>query len=94
MTKGIYAFHWDCGRNGDVEGVFIATAEDVENIIGKDIYFGEILGKHSEVYGRIKEGDIVLKTDDAAFVALWEEKKFGSTGYNPFDYLQDKDNEE
>lgn len=47
---------------------FIGTAVDkvmskeylklsfVESVIGNEVYFGEILGKHSEVYGTLEEG--------------------------------------
>jgi hypothetical protein len=59
--KGIYEFFWDYGRSGDVESTFVATAEQVTSIIGKDIYFGEILGKHSEVSGCVDAGDICMR---------------------------------
>lgn len=89
MTKGIYKFYWDIGRRGEVESTFIATAEDVEQIQGKHIYFGEILGKHSEVYGDIDQGDITLITDDQEFIAKFEAVmgEGWRTGHNPFDYV-------
>ena len=59
MSKDcLWKFHWDCGRAGDVEGLFIATEEEVENLIGSEVYFGEILGKHSEVYGTVEKGHL------------------------------------
>ncbi len=88
--KGIYEFYWDCGRSGDLEGIFIADSDAVAAIIGEEVCFGECLGKHSEVYGRIKEGDITLKTDDQDFIKIFEEimgEGWGS-GYNPFDYYE------
>ena len=51
--KAIYQFHWDCGRMGDIAGLFVASKQDVQDAIGKEIYFGEVLGKHSEVYGTL-----------------------------------------
>lgn len=71
--KGIYEFYVDYWRMGNLEGIFVADSKDVANIIGKDVYFGEVLGKHSEVDRRISQGDIVLKTDDQAFIAKFEE---------------------
>jgi hypothetical protein len=55
MSKILVKFYWDCGRNGDVEGLFITTKKELKYAIGKQIYFGEILGKHSEVYGILKK---------------------------------------
>lgn len=87
--KGIYEFFWDCGRMGEVSSTFIADSEDVAKAIGNHIYFGEILGKHSEVYGDLDEGDIELKTQDQDFIAKFEEimGEGYSTGYNPLHYL-------
>lgn len=31
----LWSFYWDCGRQGEVEGLFKATREEVENAIGK-----------------------------------------------------------
>lgn len=84
----LYKFHWDCGRMGDVEGVFIATEKDVQAIIGEEIYFGEILGKHSEIYGQIQVGEITELSRDQLFIDKAFEIFGGNTisGYNPFDY--------
>lgn len=94
--KGIYEFYWDCGRMGEVSGTFIANKADVAKIIGKDIYFGEILGKHSEVSGRIDAEDIVLKTDDRGFISMFEEimGEGWSTGINPLEYYEPSEEEE
>jgi len=86
---GIYRFNWDCYRQGNVEGLFVADSKDVTDILGEDIYFGEILGKHSEVYGTIEEGEIELVTDRPDAVAMFQEFNLAS-GYNPFDYLSDQ----
>ena len=80
----LWRFYWDCGRQGEVEGVFKAKKEEVDNAIGKDVYFGEILGKHSEVYGTIEEGEITLESDDPLVV-----KNAVESGYNPLDYLEE-----
>ncbi len=54
----LYSFEWDCGRMGFVEGLFVATEEEIKDAIDKEVYFGEILGKHSEVYGTLEQGDL------------------------------------
>lgn len=79
----LWRFYWDCGRQGEVEGIFKATKEEVEAAIGKEVYFGEILGKHSDVYGEIEEGEITLKSDDPLTVMNAIE-----SGYNPLNYLR------
>ena len=80
----LWSFYWDCGRQGEVEGLFKATKEEVKNAIGKDVYFGEILGKHSEVYGTIEEGEIELVSDNPIEVMNATE-----SGYNPLEYLSE-----
>lgn len=87
--KKIFRFDWDCGRNGDLEGIFIATQEEVDNLIGQTVYFGEVLGKHSDVYGEIEAGEITLLTDDQDFIEKALEYNILPTGYNPFDYIDE-----
>lgn len=94
--KAIYEFHWDCGRMGDLDGIFIASKSDVYKAIGKGIYFGEVLGKHSEIFGTLDEEDLTLKSDDPSFVEKVIET-FGEgtmSGYNPLEYIEDSDDEE
>jgi len=87
---GIYKFRWDCGRQGNVDGCFVANDSEVEKAIGKEVYFGEILGKHSEIYGTLEKGEIELVTTDEQVVSLFKQFKL-SNGYNPLEYLQDED---
>lgn len=90
--EGIYKFTWDVGRLGMVEGTFVALAESVQKAIGASVNFGEILGKHSEIFGTIEEDEIVLLTDNPEAVTMF--KEFGlDCGYNPLDYLQSTDEE-
>ena len=92
--KKLYKFSKWFGRNGTLEGVFIAEQNDVAKLIkeGTNIYFGEALGKHSEVSCVIKEEDIIIldvydSTVDDLLLHI------GSTisGYNPFDYLEEEE---
>lgn len=92
LANKLWKFHWDCGRQGDLYGVFIATEEEVQSLVGKEIYFGEVLGKHSNVYGRIKQGEITLITDNAeAIKALQEACGKTISGHNPLQYLVGRD---
>ena len=86
--KGLYKFHWDCGRMGDVEGVFVADSEDVSYMIDNnvEVYFGEILGKHSEVSGCIDKEDITFITSEENVIDIVEQYGLES-GYNPLDYF-------
>ena len=94
--KALVQFYWDCGRSGDVEGLFIRAKEDLSKIIGKEVYFGEILGKHSEVYGTINDGDLVVVSEDQSVIKVLEDIFTDGTisGYNPFEFLQDKESEQ
>ena len=87
--KKLFSFYWDCGRHGDVEGLFIATQKEVDDAIGKGVYFGEILGKHSEIYGTLDEQDIKMVSEDTEKV-IWIEGLLSSDvcGYNPLTYLE------
>jgi hypothetical protein len=92
--KYLYKFEWDCGRSGELEGLFIATEPEVSEAIGKQVYFGEVLGKHSEVYGNLEEGDVTkIKVSSSTLAEL--EEKFGYTisGYNPLGYLSEEEDE-
>jgi hypothetical protein len=91
----LWRFYWDCGRQGNVEGLFVATEKEIEELVGKEIYFGEILGKHSEIYGTIEKGEITKVDLDSETVEKVV-KVLGNTwgGYNPFDYLEENDDED
>lgn len=92
---GLYKFSWDCSRMGEAEGLFIAPEVAVKALIGQEVYFGEILGKHSEVYGTIDKDDITLMSIDRVLIEKLHDV-FGYTisGYNPLDYItEDEDYE-
>lgn len=101
MNKlGIYKLNFDCGRMGSLEGIFAAYSDEVKQLIdsGVEVYFGEVLGKHSEVYGSIDESEITFLTDNEEFVRMFVDNDMQS-GYNPFNYLDegwntDSDDEE
>lgn len=96
----LVSFFHDCGRMGELDGMFVTTEAQLMRSIGKQAYFGEVLGKHSDICIRIKEDDYEIKSDDQEFIAKFVDI-MGSTdisGFNPLDYInvdeEDEDDEE
>lgn len=89
--KKLYSFNWDCGRMGWLAGLFVAEESDVEGAIGKEVYFGEVLGKHSEIYGTLEEKDLAVVSEDQEKIE-WLVSLLGNTayGHNPLEYLTDE----
>lgn len=85
--KAVYKLNLNCGRMGDLQGVFIAKKSFVEHLIKSEIqvYFGEVLGKHSEIYGKVEESEIELVTDEQLVIDVIEKHGL-ENGYNPFHY--------
>ena len=92
--KNLYSFYWDCGRSGSLDGLFISTPEELERSYGNEVYFGEVLGKHSDVYGKLDREDIKLVSDDQEKVE-WLLNLLGESvsGFNPLGYLQETEEE-
>lgn len=86
--KTLYKFKWDCHRMGDVVGVFVEDSKKIKSLIGKDVYFGEILGKHSEICGTLDEGDLEVLSVQTDFVESFE-RIVGNIGYNPVEYINE-----
>ena len=61
--KKLYSFYWDCGRMGNLQGLFIAEESEVQKILSKEVYFGEVLGKYSEIYGTVDFEDIEVVSE-------------------------------
>ena len=80
--KGLYKFYVGVGRGRDIEGLFIANSKEVKELIGKDVYFGEICGKHSEVEFEIKEEHIIFVANNPEVIHLVEKFKL-ENGINP-----------
>jgi len=91
--KAIYKMNFDCGRSGNLYGIFVAEKDKMNDLIGTEIYFGEVLGKHSEVCGPLTDEEIELVTDDEAVVELFVKHDL-SSGYNPFWYVNEEECEE
>lgn len=85
----LWRFTFDYGRMGSLFGLFIATEEDIAQAIGKQVDFGEVLGKHSQVDGELEQGDF-NKLDVTVEAVQEVSKHLGKTwsGYNPLEYIQ------
>jgi hypothetical protein len=72
---------------GSLEGVFVADKSHIEKLTesGIEVYFGEVLGKHSEVYGPIEPSDITMVSDCDNVVSAVLDHNL-SSGYNPLNY--------
>ena len=92
----LWDFYVDCGRIGSLEGLFVATKEDVAKLIGKTVDFGECLGKHSDVEVDIEEHEIKLVSEDEEKIMWLIGLMNGRTisGFNPFDYIEPEELEE
>lgn len=89
----LYKFTADHGRYGCLTGVFVEDDERVTKALGKNVYFGEVLGKHSEVEVDLNEHHFKVITEDQPFISQFE--KLGlATGYNPFDFMEDEEDED
>ena len=89
--KALYKFYWYYGRMGNVEGFFIADIRDVANAIGKQVCFGEILGKHSDVYGTLSKGDLRVVSCDQNLIEELSKIGLDLCGYNPLNYLEEEE---
>ncbi len=97
MWKALYKFQCDFGRMGALEGIFVARPEDLASAEGRRVYFGEVLGKHSEIWCDFDMDDIKVLTDDQEFIAKAESFGLVPMGWNPLHYLaegQEGDDEE
>lgn len=92
----LWKFKWDCGRMGYVRGLFVCTQAELDTALGREVYFGEILGKHSEIYGTLGEEDLTLVSEDQEKIQ-WLVEVIGSptiSGYNPLEYLPEDEDED
>lgn len=92
--KVIVEMDVDYGRMGTLSGIFVCEKADLEKLYGKEVYFGEVLGKHSEVVFTMDAECFEIRTEDQDFIAKFIEIMGDGTisGYNPFDYI-DEDEE-
>lgn len=91
----LYQFNKYIYREGDIEGIFIAEPKDINKLIGSFAYFGEALGKHSNVGCVIEQKDIKqLDVLDSTVDDLLKVIGTDISGYNPLNYLVDSNEED
>lgn len=93
--EALYKFYWDCGRGGELEGVFIADVKEMEGAYGNEAYFGEVLGKHSDIYDILKKDAVkeIIRPQSSFDEEILQKLKnlfHGNniSGYNPLDYMR------
>lgn len=91
MSEKLYKFSYE-GRN-TIESTFTATPEEIDWIVGQDIWFGDIWGKHSSVQLTMEAENFIVTSEDPAFISQFKET-VGTTGECPFDYLDEAQWEE
>lgn len=85
--KNLYKLQQDYGRMGFIQGFFLATPSKMESIMGTEVYFGEALGKHSEIFCNISDSTVKMISSDQSFIEKAVECGLVPNGYNPFNYL-------
>lgn len=86
--RGIYRYYLDCGRMGYLEGLFVAELSAVEALVGKTCYYGEALGKHSEIDDDEPRANTTLVSAQEQHLATFDELGL-SVGFNPLDYVRE-----
>lgn len=94
MEKYLWRFFWDCRRSGSLDGLIVATEEEIKDLAGKRAYFGEVLGKHSEVYGNLNIEDFEKVDIDSESVTKVS-KVLGDnwSGFDPREYLEEDEDD-
>jgi len=83
----LYQFYEDCGRMGDLEGLFACTEEDYQKALGKTAWLDEPLGKHSEFDVTVTESNTkVLDISEETVKVLID--AIGDTCISGFDIVQ------
>lgn len=87
----LWKFSEDYCRCGDAEGLFIASEEEVDRFLDKrTVFFGEVLGKHSEVDVYFEKGKNLysLNVSTSTVLELLNSlNKRCISGLYPFQYI-------
>lgn len=96
MTKLILVrYEVDFGRMGDLYGLFVTTLPQLQATYGKNVYWGEVLGKHSEVEHELDQSDYTIISDDQSFLKkLVEILGNDISGFNPITRLAEYGDED
>lgn len=72
----------DFGRMGRIESLFSCTKEEYDSLNERYVYFGEVLGKHSDISCELSENDFEIVSTDQKFIDQFD-KHIGNVGLNP-----------
>lgn len=92
MAPKMWNFYADFGRMGSLSGIFTATEAEVQASYGKMAYFGEVLGKHSNIRLTLTEDNFVEVGVPETFVRQYVKTIRGS-GFNPLQVIADHEDE-
>jgi hypothetical protein len=70
-------------------GSYYENSNAIDACIGKEVYFGEILGRHSEIYGTLDKEDLEVLTDNQDEIEIIEKYIGNSFGLNPIKHLRE-----
>lgn len=80
----LYQYHEDYGRMGSIEGLLILTDEQIEKYKNAELWWDELLGKHSEGYFNFSDETLIpLDIPEDIVEILY--KKLGNVLSGPFD---------
>lgn len=90
MSEKIYKFAVGSFSNS-LESVFTAKEAEIDWIVGKDIWYGDVWGKHSSVQLTMNAEDFTVVSEDPAEVENFK-KTIIITGekHNPFNNLDEE----
>ena len=90
----IYSYYEEFGRMGELSGVFVSTDEALLAKKGQLAYFGEVLGKHSDIFTDEWFDHVECLTDDQDFIKKAIKYGLVRSGINPLEYIDDFGDEE
>lgn len=97
MDKKLFEMHVNYGRMGDLDGLFVSTQKKVDALAGKNVYFGEVLGKHSEIDVDFEDHlpEFEVKSEDREFIKKLVEVVGSETisGFNPVEIFEEQERE-
>ena len=90
----LYRFKWRSHQPNPLEGLFISTPQQVEQQIGKFVYFGDAFGTTQRFYGWLEADDFeVLPVPLNCVIELKESLGERVSGVYPFDYIVEEEEE-
>lgn len=87
--KLLVNFHIDCGRMGELDGLFVTTQAELDTAYGKTFYMGDVLGKHSEISDDLDPSHVTVLTADEEFIEKYLAIVGRDVGVNPLDYIEE-----